>query len=160
MSFKERIKFTFTFPAALSPDCKSVILSACRTVSSPYSFGALWKPRAILKVKSMGDLRPAPTIRLTPFPAPNAASTDCCPRTASEAWALEGEPERLADSCRTRSSLKGRLVECCEFEVVILRVEACSSDELRSFIASVDEVFGDMGPPNQIITRLKSGLLH
>ena len=58
-----------TFPAALRPLWKSVTFACGRTVSSPYSFGALWKPRAMPKVKSIGDFSPAATIRAAPFVA-------------------------------------------------------------------------------------------
>lgn len=63
-----------TLPAAFRPLWKSVTFSWGRTVSSPYSFGALWKPRASPREKSIGDLRPAPTMREIPFDAPMAES--------------------------------------------------------------------------------------
>lgn len=60
--------------AVVSPLLKSVTLSTFRT-SPPYSFGTLWKPFATLSEKSIGDLKPAPTIRARPFPVSTAEST-------------------------------------------------------------------------------------
>lgn len=50
----------------------------------------------MLRVKSMGDLNPVPTIRLMPFPASTAASSDMCPDSLSDndLWTDEAAPER------------------------------------------------------------------
>ena len=62
-----------TFAAVESPLFRSVTLSTFLT-SPPYSLGTLWKPFATLSEKSIGDLKPAPTIRASPLPVSSAES--------------------------------------------------------------------------------------
>lgn len=49
--------------------------------------------------------------------------------------------------------MRGRLIEVCELVLVEAEVEACSCDELNSFIVSDDKAFGSVVASNQDVTH-------
>lgn len=128
--------------AVVSPLLKSVTLSTFRT-SPPYSFGTLWKPLATLSEKSIGDLKPAPTMRARPLPVSTAESTcmffklsakvDDDPVSDRAGPVLESEffrfgPQASGDRSRLRS--RDGDGECCaEAEKAsAMNVDLCEGD--------------------------------
>lgn len=158
-----------TLAAVVSPLLKSVTLSTFLT-SPPYSLGTLWKPFATLSEKSIGDLKPAPTMRARPFPVSSAESTcmflrlsakfDDEPVSERGKSELEAEffrlgPQVSGDKRRPRSR-DGDLDLCAEAEnASVMKEDLCEGDPgvpglvaapVFSFPNAVDCVAGGVRP--------------